>query len=111
VPSLTDFITRLSETRAAAALTRVYAACFGVHCFAARTIVNSPLYCWALGGERSGLWKSLHARSNRASTHAIDASVVHRIKLSGKNLLRILFVCHGNEQGRTGQSMLASSKS
>jgi hypothetical protein len=29
----------------------------------------------------------------------------------GKIFFAISFVCHGNEQGRTGQSMLASSKS
>jgi hypothetical protein len=38
-----------------AAMTGVSAACFGVHCFAARAIVNSPLQCWVLDGERCRL--------------------------------------------------------
>jgi hypothetical protein len=32
-------------------MTGVAAACFGVHCFAARAIINSPLQCWVLEGE------------------------------------------------------------
>jgi hypothetical protein len=32
-------------------MTAVFAAGFGVHCFAARALVNSPLQCWVLDGE------------------------------------------------------------
>ena len=55
----------------------ISAACFGVHCFAAHAIVNSPLHCWVLDGEWSWLWKSLYARTNGPSTHAIDACAIH----------------------------------
>jgi hypothetical protein len=36
-------------------MTAIAAARFGVHFFAAPAIVNSPLQCWALDGERCRL--------------------------------------------------------
>jgi len=83
-------------------MTGIAAAPFAVHFFGAHASVNSPLQCWVLGGEWSWLWKSLNARTNGPSTNAIDAYVINKIELSGKNLLRD-FICHDcNEQRRTG---------
>jgi hypothetical protein len=57
-------------------MTRVSAACFGVHFFAAKSIVNSPLRCWALDAERERLRKSLCARLNVPFTVARRACAI-----------------------------------
>jgi hypothetical protein len=77
----------LCERRAKRAMTRVSDARFGVHFFAANAIINSPLHCWVLDGERARLWKSLSARSNGPHTIARRACAItprRSIKVAGE---------------------------
>jgi hypothetical protein len=69
-------ITVLCERRAKRGMTRVSAARFGVHFFAGNSIVNSPLHCRVLNGERKRLWKSLSARRNCLFTVARRACAI-----------------------------------
>ncbi len=62
--------------RAEAATAGVAAAGCGVHCFAARASVNSPLQCWALAAECERLWQSLCARRNAPFTVARCAGAI-----------------------------------
>jgi hypothetical protein len=66
----------LCERRAKRGMTRISAACFGVHFFAGNSIVNSPLHCQVLNGECKRLWKSLSARRNCLFTVALRACAV-----------------------------------
>ena len=63
-------IPTLCARRAERGMTRVSAACCGVHCFDANAIVSSPLHSWALDAERERLSKSLCARLNTLFTVA-----------------------------------------
>jgi hypothetical protein len=69
-------IPELCARHAERAMTRVSAACFGVHFFAGKSIVNSPLRCWALDAERERLRKSLCARLNVPFTVARRACAI-----------------------------------
>ena len=69
-------ITVLCERRTNRGMAQVSGACFGVHFFVQNSIVNSPLHCWALDGERKRLWKSLSARRNCLFTVALRACAV-----------------------------------
>jgi hypothetical protein len=74
-------ITVLCERRAERAVTRLAAACFGVHFFAGNSIVNSALHCWVLDGECGRLWKSPSARLNTLFTVAPRACAITRSRL------------------------------
>jgi len=69
-------IPTLCERRAERGMTRVSAACFGVHCFVGNASVNSLLYCWPLDAECERLWKSLCARRNALFTVARRACAI-----------------------------------
>lgn len=69
-------IPTIGAARAAATMTRVSAARFSVHCFAANAGANSALDRWALAAEGKRLWKSLFARRNAPFTVARRACVI-----------------------------------
>jgi len=69
-------ISTISAERAAATMTRLSAARFVVHCFAAHASVNSALHCWALAAECAQLWKSRCARHNTLFTVARRACAI-----------------------------------
>jgi hypothetical protein len=76
-------IPTLCAQRAERGMARLSEACFSVHCFAGTAIVNSPLHCWALDGERERLCKSLCARLNIPFTVARRACGITRSNCRG----------------------------
>jgi hypothetical protein len=78
-------ITVLCERLAERAMTRVPEPRFGAHFVAGKSIVNSPLHCWTLDGERERLWKSLSAPLSTLFTVARRACAI-----TGSQLIRFV---------------------